>query len=175
MEFNEIATVSGKGGLFKVLKPSKTGVILESLDEDKARFMAGPTARVSILNDISIYTTSEEGSVSLEEVFKKIYKEFKEDIGIDPNEDGEELKAFLKHILPDYDEERVYVSDIKKLVKWYGVLLQNAPELLKEAKKEEKKSSGKAGDDKKKTTKAETKAKTGGPKKRSASGNKKSS
>ncbi len=127
MKFEEIASVAGKGGLFKVLSPSKSGVILESMDEKKTKLVVGADARVSILSEISIYTHSDEGSSPLEDVMSKIHSEFDGDTGLDKNSDPDELKSFLKHILPDYDEERVYVSDIKKLVTWYNTLAQKFP------------------------------------------------
>ncbi len=130
MTLAEIATISGKGGLFKVVAPTKSGVILESLDDAKTKVMASTSQRLSLLNEISIYTTTKEGTIALEEVLKKINAEFGNDLGIDANADASELKAFLKSVLPEYDENRVYVSDIKKLVKWYDVLLKYAPEIL---------------------------------------------
>lgn len=141
MEYSDVASLSGKGGLFKVVKPTRTGVILESMDDQKQRMAASASQRISVLSDISIYTTDQEGSTPLEDVFKKIYKEFDNDLGVTPTSDNDELKAFIKHIIPNYDEQRVYVSDIKKLIKWYNTLYQEAPELLKEkpAKKEKKK------------------------------------
>lgn len=132
MTLAEIATITGKGGLFKVMAPTKSGVILESLDEHKTKLVATTNHRLSLLNEISIYTTSKEGTVPLADVLKKINKEFGSDLGVDANSDGNELKAFLKSILPDYDEQRVYVSDIKKLVKWYEIMLKFAPEILQE-------------------------------------------
>lgn len=128
MNFGEIAAVAGKGGLFKVLKPSKAGVILESLDDKKSKLVVGADARVSILSEISIYTHTQEGSTPLIEVMRKIHEEFEGDTGLDKNSDGDELKSFLKHILPDYDEDRVYVSDIKKLVTWYNLLAKIDPD-----------------------------------------------
>ncbi|HNP18240.1 MAG TPA: DUF5606 domain-containing protein [Fulvivirga sp.] len=136
MDYSDIASVAGKGGLFKVIKPTRTGVILESLDNEKQKLVAGATQRISVLNDISIYTTSQEGSVPIADVFKKIKKEFDDDLGVTPTSDSEELKAFIKHIIPEYDPNRVYVSDIKKVVNWYHCVLTNAPELLVEEKKE---------------------------------------
>ena len=135
MDFKDIAAVSGKGGLFKVVKPTKTGVILESLDEKKSKLVTGMNHKVSVLAEISVYTTGEEETIPLQDVFIKIREEFGDDPGIDTNDDPEELKSFLAHILPDYDRDRVYVSDIKKLVFWYSILSANAPELL-EAKEE---------------------------------------
>jgi hypothetical protein len=137
MELSEIATVSGKGGLYKVVSPTKSGVILESLDEAKAKLVTNANNRLSLLHEISIYTTTKEGTEPLENILKKIHQEYGNDLGLDANADGAELRAFVKSVLPDYDEARVYISDLKKLVKWYGILLQYAPEVLVE-KKEEK-------------------------------------
>ncbi|MBL3656474.1 DUF5606 family protein [Fulvivirga sediminis] len=138
MDYSDIASVSGKGGLFKIVKPTRTGVILESLDDKKQKLVASATQRISVLSDISIYTTDQEGSTPLAEVFKKIYQEFNDDLGVTSTSSPDELKAFLKHIIPDYDPQRVYVSDIKKVINWYGALIENAPEILSAEDKEEK-------------------------------------
>ena len=132
MEYNEIASVAGKGGLYKVVKPTRTGVILESLDNQKKKIVANATQRISVLSDISIYTTDQEDSRSLVEVMHTIFEEFGDDPGIDSTSDSDELKSFLKHVLPEYDEQRVYPSDIKKLVSWYKILHREAPELLEQ-------------------------------------------
>jgi hypothetical protein len=135
-----------------VVAPTKSGVILESLDEAKTKMVGTTSHRLSLLNEISIYTTTKEGTVPLGEVLKMIKKEFGDDPGLDSNAEGAELKSFLKSILPQYDESRVYVSDIKKLVRWYEILLKFAPEVLDdtvgekqtaEEEKQEPKSSGK--------------------------------
>jgi hypothetical protein len=139
MLLSDIASVSGKGSLYKVVAPTKAGVILESLDEAKAKLVASGSNRISLLHEISIYTTTKEGTVPLEDVLKKINKEFGNDLGVDPNSDAAELKAFMKAVVPEFDESRVYVSDLKKLVKWYGVIQKFAPEILEEKKDEEKK------------------------------------
>lgn len=139
MDFSDIAAVSGKGTLFKIVQPTRTGVILESLDEHKKKMVATMHNKVSILSEISIYTTDAEGAVPLENVMRKIHSEFDGDTDLDKNSSPEELKAFLKFILPDYDEGRVYVSDIKKVVSWYDQLVKQAPEVLAEKKEEKKK------------------------------------
>lgn len=142
MDFSDIASVSGKGTLFKIIQPTRTGVILESLDEQKKKMVATMHNKVSILSEISIYTTGAEGAVPLEDVMRKIHKEFDGDTDLDKTSSSDELKAFLKFILPEYDEGRVYVSDIKKVVSWYDQLVKQAPEVLIE-KKEEKKAAKK--------------------------------
>jgi len=136
MELKDIASVSGKGGLFKVVKPSRTGVILESMDDKRKKIVAHAHDKVSILDEISIYTTDAEGNVPLQKVLHTIKEEFGDDTGIDNKSSKEEIMAFLKHILPNYDENQVYPSDVKKLVSWYEIILKEAPEILEEQKDE---------------------------------------
>lgn len=138
MELREIAAVTGRGGLFKIVQPTRTGVILESIDSNKTRLVANGNDRVSILNEISIYTTDAEGSRPLEAVLHAIKTTFAGDLPVTPKSEPQDLKAFLGKVLPEYDDNRVYVSDIKKLVTWYTILNAAYPELLS-AKKEEKK------------------------------------
>jgi len=141
MTLKDIASVTGKGGLYKVVKPSRTGVILESLDEKKQKLVAHAHDRVSILDEISIYTTDTEGNVALQKIFNTMHEEFGDDLGIDSKSSKEEIMSFLKHVLPNYDENQVYPSDVKKLVSWYNTLLKEAPEVLtaKPEEEEEKK------------------------------------
>ena len=136
MELKDLASVSGKGGLYKVIKPGNTGMLLESLDETKSKLVVGANSKVSLLDEISIYIHSKEGTTPLHEVLKKIKKDFEGDLGVDVNSDSDELKAFMKSVLPTYDENRVYVSDIKKLVRWYMIIHQYAPEILAETIKD---------------------------------------
>lgn len=135
MEFSDIASVSGKGVLFKIVSPTRTGVVLESMDEAKKKMVATMHNKVSVLSEISIYTTDEEGAIPLHDVMIKIHQEFGGDTDLDKSSSPEELKSFLKFILPEYDESRVYVSDIKKIVSWYDQMVVQCPEVL--AKKEE--------------------------------------
>lgn len=148
MEYQDIASVAGKPGLYKITAPTRSGVILESLDEKQQKFIAGPNHRVSVLSDISIYTTTTEGAEPLEDIFRKIYKEFDDDPGVDSNSSKEELYAFLEFILPELDKSRVYPSDIKKLVSWYKILHKEAPELLQESEKGEKDKDSSENDEK---------------------------
>jgi len=147
MDFNEIAAVSGKSGLYKVLKPTRTGVILESLDEQKNKLITGPHHRVSLLSEISIYTMDVNKNIPLEDVMKKIYQEFDDDPGVDSKSEKEELFAFLKEIVPDFDEERVYPSDIKKILAWYNILYNKAPQLLQNKAQDQPEPNDKPGDE----------------------------
>lgn len=127
----EIANVSGKSGLFRILKPSRAGVIVESLDEKHEKTLIGPTARVSVLKDVSIFTDGEEESVALADVFLKIKEVHGEEITLNTkNASDKELIEFLHKILPDFDRSKVYVSDIKKIITWYNLLSKYLPELF---------------------------------------------
>lgn len=161
-DLSEIASISGKGGLYRILKPGRAGIILESMDEKKARLATNPNHKVSVLADISIYTNTDEGSKPLEEVLRKVFKEFGDDPGIDGKSTPEELISFIEYIIPEYDASRVYPSDVKKLVNWYKILLKEVPEFFEEEeeknddqapetdgteKKDKKEHAGKAGKD----------------------------
>jgi hypothetical protein len=120
MDLKDILSIAGKPGLYKNIGQAKSGVIVESLIDGK-RFPAFAHERISSLAEISVFTY--EDDIPLEEVFKKIYEKFEGKEAIDPKAGGKELKAFMKEVLPDYDEDRVYTSDIKKLVAWYNLLI----------------------------------------------------
>lgn len=121
MDLSQILSISGKPGLFKNVGQSKTGVIVESLLDGK-RFPAFAHERISSLAEISIFTDGDD--VALEDVLKKIYEKYEGKTAIEPKVSSEKLKAFMEEILPDYDKERVYVSDIKKVVQWYNLLAE---------------------------------------------------
>lgn len=131
MELKEIVTVSGKGGLFKIVKPTRTGMILESMDAEKTRFVAGAQHRLSLLSDISMYVTTADGNISLQDVLYSIHAAHGSNaLPISGKAETDELTEFMLTVVPDYDRDRVYASDIKKLVGWYTILVEHAPELL---------------------------------------------
>uniref|UniRef100_UPI0040485DB3 DUF5606 family protein n=1 Tax=Roseivirga sp. TaxID=1964215 RepID=UPI0040485DB3 len=132
MKFEEIAAVSGKGGLFRIAKPGRSGIILESLDSQKKKVVVGADSQVSVLSEISIYTNTEEGATPLADVMRKIHAEFDGDTGLNKNSASDELQSFMEHILPDFDQSRVYTSDIKKLVTWYNILAKDYPQVFLE-------------------------------------------
>lgn len=127
----EIANVSGKSGLYRILKPSRAGVIVESLDEKHEKTLIGPTARVSVLKDVSIFTEGEEESIPLADVFLKIREAHGEEIALQVKTSSDkDLIEFLNKILPEFDRSKVYVSDIKKIITWYNLLSKYTPELF---------------------------------------------
>jgi hypothetical protein len=134
MDLTGILSISGYGGLFKLIKQTKTGFIVESL-VDKKRIQAFASSKISTLEDIAIYT--EAGEVKLKEVFKKIFQaENEKKVDLNAKSSSDELKTFFEKVLPDYDKERVYVSDIKKVVTWYNILVENNLVDLKEDEEE---------------------------------------
>lgn len=129
MNLTGIISISGKPGLYKVVAQAKNSIIVESLD-DKKRVPAYATDRISALDDISIYTYSEDKP--LKEIYRAIYDKENGGATLSHKEDEKKLRAYLSEILPDYDEERVYASDIKKLFQWYNLLHKSGNLVLEE-------------------------------------------
>jgi hypothetical protein len=120
MDISNIISMSGMPGLYKVIAQSKGGVIVESLI-DKKRFPAFASNRISTLEDISIYTTGDD--LPLKEVYTKIFEKEKGGPCIDPKSSDEKaLRAYIETIVPEYDKERVHISDLRKLFTWYNIL-----------------------------------------------------
>ena len=123
MALDKILSIEGKPGLFKLLTQTRTGFVAESLLNGK-RLSVGMAHKVSLLSEIAIFTLEEE--LPLREVFLKIQE--KEEGGktsIGHKESAIKLEEYFFEILPDYDEDRVYPSDIKKVIKWYNLLQEN--------------------------------------------------
>jgi Domain of unknown function (DUF5606) len=135
MNLKDIAAVSGKPGLFRVLKPTRSGVILETLDEKKQKIVTNANYRVSILKEISIYTTTVQGSVPLAQVFEAIREKYGEEIDVEVS-DNRSLMDFIQEIVPEYDADRVYASDVKKLVVWYRILSRFAADIFSQSEEE---------------------------------------
>ena len=155
MKIEEIITISGKPGLYQIISRSNNGLIAESL-EDKKRFPVFASENVSAFSDISIYTNDD--SVPLKEIFKKMHqKEKGGPAAIDPNADPESLKTYMGEILPDYDRDSVYVSHIKKLVKWYNLLEKSG--VMEDLIKDEKSASEKVAKPKNKEAEEDKEAK----------------
>jgi hypothetical protein len=117
-----ILSVSGQSGLFKMVAESKNNIIVESLETLK-RMPVHSTSKVSALEDIAIYT--ENGDVPLKDIFKLISDKENGGQALSPKSSVNELKAYFEKIVPDYDKDRVYISDIKKVLLWYNTLQKN--------------------------------------------------
>ncbi|MFD0991745.1 DUF5606 family protein [Tenacibaculum geojense] len=121
MDFSKIISVSGKPGLFEILSQTKTGVIVKSLLDGK-RMPITATHNVSLLENIAIYTYSEE--IPLAQVFKNIADKEDGKEAISHKESANTLTSYFSEVLPDYDDERVYTSNIKKVIQWYNILVK---------------------------------------------------
>ena len=153
MELKDFISVAGKSGLHTIVGKSKNNMIVESL-KDKKRFPIFNTNKISGLSDISIYTYDEE--ILLSELFDRIQKKYKKEAAISHLESAEELKKVFEELVPNYDQEQVYNSDIKKVFQWYNIL-HDTDNLIKEESKEEKKESSDDADIKKEDSKKEAK------------------
>jgi hypothetical protein len=122
MDLKEIISVSGKSGLFRIVSQPKTGFIVESLLDHK-RMPVYASDKVSNLAEISVYTEDKE--VPLEDIFKAIFEKESGGKTIDPKADEKKMKDYFGTVLPTYDRQRVYVSDIKKILAWYNILHDN--------------------------------------------------
>lgn len=116
-----ILSISGHSGLFKMIAEAKNNIVVESLDSGK-RMPVYSTSKVSALEDIAIFTENED--MPLKDVFKAIYTRENGGAVVSLKSADKELKAYFQQVLPEYDKERVYTSDIKKVLMWYNKLLE---------------------------------------------------
>ena len=121
MELKEILAISGWPGLYKYVARSQRGVIVESLADGK-RMNAALASKMSALTEISMFTEGED--IALADVFTKIYAHTGGKEAISPKEAPEKLKAAFAEVLPEYDRDRVHVSDMKKCFAWYNILVR---------------------------------------------------
>jgi len=163
MDLKDVVSIAGIGGLHKIVGQRPTGLIVETLDADKKRFPTNLTQKISILDDISIYTI--EGEARLRDVMVSISEAAAAGTKVPGKKDSEnDIRAFVAQVLPNYDKERVYISDLKKLVQWYGMLKDVLDwDAMKKGDSAEDETSGK--DDKVATPKKTTAKKTAAPKK----------
>jgi hypothetical protein len=132
IKLKDILSISGKGGLYRFIAQARNGIVVESL-EDKKRHIAPATARVSALEDIAIFTREQE--VPLSDIFFKIHEETQGKEVTSHKSEPEELKHRFEELVPGYDDERVYPSDIRKVFQWYNQMLSQG--LLEVVEKEE--------------------------------------
>ena len=121
LELKDIVSIGGRPGLHKIIGRRQNGLIVETLHEPVKRFPTNLSQKISILEDISIYTM--EGDERLGNVFKRIEEEERNGMAVPVKKASPaELKGFMETVLPNYDADQVYNSDIKKVIQWYGLL-----------------------------------------------------
>jgi hypothetical protein len=132
-KLKEIAHLSGKPGLFKIVKPTRAGVIVETLDAKKEKTVISGNSKVSILHEISIFVDGDgqNDSKPLPEILKVINEKHPKGFEESPKKmSDQELIALFLTIEPTFDRERVYTSDIKKILSWYQIILAESPEVF---------------------------------------------
>lgn len=165
IDLTGIISISGQPGLFKIIAQSKNGIIVESLS-DKKRTNIYASTKVSTLSDISMFTTGDDKPI--EEIMTTVFEKEKGGAAPDNKSDDKTVEKYFSEILPDYDKDRVYVSNIRKLLSWYNALqvsgnlkekeeVKEGEEKSKPAKSAETKAAAKKTA-KKDTTKAKTSA-----------------
>ncbi|MGI0107714.1 DUF5606 family protein [Salinimicrobium sp. WS361] len=120
MKLDKVLSISGKPGLYELKAQTRGGFVAESMLDGK-KISVNMRHNVSLLSEIAIYTYSEE--VPLREVFQKIYDKENGGEAISHKESKAKLEEYFSEVLPDYDEDRVYISDIKKIIQWYNLLV----------------------------------------------------
>lgn len=134
--FERILTVSGKPGLYRLISQGRNMFVVEVVDASKKRMPVYNHDKVVMLNDIAIYTDTEE--VPLREVMAKIFEKEGGPISFDLKmATPEELVAYFESVMPDYDRERVYLTHIKKIYAWYNILVENGVNDFKEVEEQE--------------------------------------
>ena len=119
MALKDILVISGQGGLFRYVSQGRNSVIVENLSDQK-RTTIPATIKISMLEDISIFTKNDD--VPLLEVFRKIQEKENGGAAIPHKSPDAELKKYFAEVLPEYDKDRVYLSDIRKMIMWYNLL-----------------------------------------------------
>lgn len=134
--FERILTISGKPGLYRLLSSGRNMFVVEAVDATKKRMPVYNSDKVVMLDDIAIYTDTEE--VPLRAVFQKIYEKENAPLPFDLKmSTPEELVEYFETVMPDYDRERVYLTHIKKMYQWYNILVSNGVTDFQEEQAEE--------------------------------------
>lgn len=120
MELEKVMSISGKPGLYELKAQTRGGFIAESMLDGK-KISVNMRHNVSLLSEIAVYTYTEE--VPLREIFQRIKEKENGGEAISHKESKQKLEDYFREILPEYDEDRVYISDIKKILQWYNLLI----------------------------------------------------
>lgn len=130
IDLKDIVTISGYSGLFKSIKPTHHGLVVERIDHQKKRFIQhNKTPKTAALESISIYTTAEE-PLPLSVILWRLYAEFAAVVDTNLYDTPGKLCALMERIVPNYDPKRVYTSNIWKIIHWYNILVVYTPELF---------------------------------------------
>ena len=138
MDLKDFISIRGKGDLFRLVSKTPKGIIVETLNEGRAKFKVQPNLQVLILNDITVFS-KDNTDLYLKDVFLKIFEKDGLHISMEQKDDAVKLKEYFKEIAPSHDEEKVYISDIKKIIKWYEIISKFYPDVIEDLTKAEAK------------------------------------
>jgi hypothetical protein len=127
VDLRDIASISGMPGLYRIVSPTRSGVIIETVAENPVRSVAQAKHRISLLHEISIYTNDPDVTVPLSEIFDNARASYGETAPVNAKSSNPELISFMETVLPDYDRDRVYISDMKKIATWYNLVSKTIP------------------------------------------------
>lgn len=133
MDLKDILAISGKPGLFQLVSNARNGLIVESF-EDKKRIPAYASEKISALEDIAIFTA--EGEKPLVDVFRKIHEKENGGVSINHKSPSKQLRAYFSEVVPDHDRDKVYTSDIKRVISWYNILHKHNLVVFEEEKEQ---------------------------------------
>ena len=124
MELKDIISISGKTGLYKIIAQTPKSMVAESIDEHKTKLPIHSSHQVAMLSEITIYSATPE-DITLKSVFENIKTKDGEILSVTQKDSPEKIKEYFKEVAPNYDTDRVYISDMKKVLKWYELLASN--------------------------------------------------
>jgi Domain of unknown function (DUF5606) len=131
IDLKDIVSVSGYSGLFKSIKTTRHGLLVESMDDQKKRSIKQPQGHgMATLEDIGIYITGQKETLPLSTILWRLHAEFAALVRTDLYDTPGKLCALMRRIVPNYDPHRVHVSNIRKIIHWYNTLVQYTPELF---------------------------------------------
>jgi len=137
IELKDIVSISGHSGLFKSIKPTRHGLVVESLDDQKKRSVKqSQDHEMATLEDIGVYTTGKEETLPLSTILWRLHAEFAALVHTDLYDTPDKLCTLMGRIVPNYDPKRVHASSIRKIIHWYNILVEHIPELFGAAAQE---------------------------------------
>mgnify|MGYP006429738439 CR=1 FL=1 len=127
MKLTELVSITGKPGLYRVINRNANGIVVESLEDRKRKFPVRSNLQVALLDKITIFSKGVE-ELFLGDILDRMFEKYGAEIPVSAKSSGRELREFMEEVAPEYDNERVYASDIKKMLKWYHLLMRHLTE-----------------------------------------------
>ncbi|MBL6962661.1 MAG: hypothetical protein ISR55_02465 [Bacteroidetes bacterium] len=136
MDLKDFIAIKGKSELFRVLNKSPKGIIVETLNEKRTKFKVQPNLHVLVLKDITIFSV-DSSDIYLLDVYLKFYEQGGLKLELNQKSEPEAIYSFFREHIPNHDQEKVYISDMKKMLRWYHVICEFYPDVIENLKKEE--------------------------------------